>query len=168
MTTTRTDYEATGNLISRIVTLPDGKTRRTALKIPPSADEIRKFFPVMQYKKAKVRNIHQEWFSGVRGDVGGGYADDCFLSDIALNWMQCHAYEQGLGFVEKPKPMSDFDFKKLIAHDESNITDFRNRFYHRGETLHESIIARMAFDKSYHPCVKRVPECLFRALGCVV
>lgn len=38
MTTTRTDYEATGNLISRIVTLPDGKTRRTALKIPPSAD----------------------------------------------------------------------------------------------------------------------------------
>lgn len=133
-----------------------------------SADEIRKFFPVMQYKKAKVRNIHQEWFSGVHGDVGGGYADDCRLSDIALNWMQCHAYEQGLGFVEKPKPMSDFDFKKLIVHDESNITDFRNRFYHRGETLHESIIARMAFDKSYHPCVKRVPECLFRALGCVV
>ena len=38
MTTTRIDYEATGNLISRIVTLPDGKTRRTALKIPPSAD----------------------------------------------------------------------------------------------------------------------------------
>lgn len=133
-----------------------------------SADEIRKFFPVMQYKKARSRKINQKWFSGVHGDVGGGYTDDCRLSDIALNWMQCHAYEQGLGFAPKPKAMNDFDFEKLIVHDESNITDFRNRFYHRGEALHESIIARMAFDKSYHPCVKRVPERLFRALRRVV
>lgn len=110
------------------------------------------------------RRINQEWFSGVHGDVGGGYTDDSRLSDITLNWMQCHAYEQGLGFTTKPKPMKDFDFKNLIVHDESNITDFRNRFYHRGETLHDSIIARMLFDKNYHPFVRRIPERLFSHL----
>lgn len=37
MTTIQTDYSVKRDRTSRIVTLPDGKTRRTALKIPPSA-----------------------------------------------------------------------------------------------------------------------------------
>lgn len=129
-----------------------------------SADEIRNFFPVMQYKKSKTRNIRQKWFSGVHGDVGGGYSDDCRLSDIALNWMQCHAYEEGLGFLKKPEPMKAFDFSDLIEHDESGIMDFRRRFYHKGETLHRSILARMAFDKDYEPEVQRVPERLYHVI----
>ncbi len=36
MTTTRTDYVVKGGYISRIVTLPDGRIRRTSLKVPPS------------------------------------------------------------------------------------------------------------------------------------
>lgn len=56
MTTTRTDYEATGNLISRIVTLPDGKTRRTALKIPPSAGGADGCVVVFNAKKREKRS----------------------------------------------------------------------------------------------------------------
>ena len=36
MTTTRTDYAIKGDRVSRIVILPDGRTRRTTLKVPPS------------------------------------------------------------------------------------------------------------------------------------
>ena len=36
MTTTRTDYAIKGDSVSRIVILPDGRTRRTTLKVPPS------------------------------------------------------------------------------------------------------------------------------------
>lgn len=38
MTTVRTGYSVKGDRISRIVTLSDGRARRTALKIPPMAD----------------------------------------------------------------------------------------------------------------------------------
>ncbi len=49
-------------------------------------DEERLDFPVTRWQKDP--RIEEVWFVGCHSDVGGGYpADQCGLSDIALNWM---------------------------------------------------------------------------------
>ena len=49
-------------------------------------DEERRDFPVTRWRKdARIQEV---WFTGAHSDVGGGYpANQCGLSDIALNWM---------------------------------------------------------------------------------
>lgn len=41
------------------------------------------------------QKVHQVWFTGSHGDVGGGHGED-ELSNIALNWMLARAIEAGL------------------------------------------------------------------------
>jgi len=49
-------------------------------------DEERRDFPVTRWQKDP--RIEEVWFTGAHSDVGGGYpAQECGLSDIALNWM---------------------------------------------------------------------------------
>lgn len=45
------------------------------------------------------QRIEQVWFPGAHADVGGGYADDRRLADLALVWMQARAEEAGLGLA---------------------------------------------------------------------
>jgi hypothetical protein len=45
------------------------------------------------------QRIEQAWFPGAHADVGGGYADDRRLADLALCWMQERAEEAGLGLA---------------------------------------------------------------------
>jgi uncharacterized protein (DUF2235 family) len=45
------------------------------------------------------QRIEQAWFPGAHADVGGGYADDRRLADLALHWMQERAEEVGLGLA---------------------------------------------------------------------
>src|SRR5512134_3999930 len=45
------------------------------------------------------QRIEQAWFPGAHADVGGGYADDRRLADLALQWMHERAEETGLGLA---------------------------------------------------------------------
>lgn len=121
-----------------------------------AANEERMFFPVMQYKDANSPNIVQKWFSGVHGDVGGMYDDDRRLTEYAMDWMQCCARQEGIGFTKKPQEADKYDFTDMIVHSEELI-DIANRVYHTGETLHESLIARVKAVDDYEPDVWRIP-----------
>lgn len=128
-----------------------------------AANERRKFFPVKQYRNAGSRKVAQIWFPGVHGDVGGTYADDRRLSDNAYNWVASMARKTGLGFKSglEPGEPNTFDFTDLIIHDEA-WTDMENRRFHRGESLHASLLARLKQDDSYHLDVENVPQSLLR------
>lgn len=131
-----------------------------------AANERRKFFPVKQYRNAGSPKIEQVWFSGVHGDVGGTYADDRYLSDIAYNWLACKARKHGLGFKPRQEPAENetYDFSALTTHDEA-WTDAENRRYHRGEAMHPSLIARLESDSSYEMNIARVPRKLLASKG---
>ena len=60
-------------------------------------DERRKpFAPTIWTTKRGRTNTAQRWFAGVHSDVGGGYADDHGLADIALEWLAGRAEASGL------------------------------------------------------------------------
>ena len=123
-----------------------------------AANERRKFFPVMQYRKAGSDSVKQVWFSGVHGDVGRTYTDDTTLSDISYAWIASMARAHGLGFRKgcMPNPQTVYDFKNLKEHDEA-WTNGANRHFHCGEELHSSLIARLKEDSSYSMDVLGVP-----------
>ena len=121
-----------------------------------AANEERMFFPVMQYKNANSPNIVQKWFSGVHGDIGGMYDDDRRLTEYAMDWMQCCARQEGIGFTKKPQEADKYDFTDMIVHSEELI-DIANRVYHTGETLHESLVARVKAVDDYELDVWRIP-----------
>ena len=44
--------------------------------------------PFKNSKKAKAQNVKEVWFSGVHGDIGGGYSEDkSQLAKLPLEWM---------------------------------------------------------------------------------
>ena len=53
------------------------------------------FMPTLWTNIRRPGRVHQVWFPGVHGDVGGGYAQ-AGLSDVALAWMLDEAVGQGL------------------------------------------------------------------------
>lgn len=121
-----------------------------------AANEERMFFPVMHYQDAGTADIEQVWFSGVHGDLGGMYNDDRRLARYAMDWMQCCAYREGLGFKNRPQESTEYDFSDMIVHSEE-VVDIANRTYHAGETLHESLLERMRTIEGYGPDVWRIP-----------
>lgn len=121
-----------------------------------AANEERMFFPVMQYGDADAQDIDQKWFSGVHGDIGGMYDDDRHLAEYAMNWMQCCARREGIGFKKKPQESDKYDFADMKVH-HPEVVDIANRVYHTGETLHESLVARVKADNDYEPDVWRIP-----------
>jgi uncharacterized protein (DUF2235 family) len=50
---------------------------------------------------ALPEKILQVWFPGVHSDVGGGYADDKSLAEVALGWMLEQAREAGLDVARR-------------------------------------------------------------------
>ena len=42
------------------------------------------------------QRVVQTWFTGVHGDVGGGYNGDCGLADLSFAWMLSRARDSGL------------------------------------------------------------------------
>ena len=130
-----------------------------------AANERRKFYPVKQYRNAGSKRVKQVWFSGVHGDVGRTYADDTTLSDISYTWIASMARKYGLGFRKgcEPNRRTAYDFKNLIKHDAA-LTATANRYFHRGEELHSSLIARLKEDSSYAMDVLGVPERLIKRL----
>jgi len=119
-----------------------------------AANETRMFFPVMQYQNPGQQNIHQVWFSGVHGDVGGMQGYESYLSDITLNWMECRAYEEGIGFTRRPSPMTEYDFSGVASGGLG--AGEGNRSYLIGEEVDPSLIARAEYDRTYLPNVKDI------------
>ena len=63
-------------------------------------DEIRKVFdvtPMVKSDKNPHQNLHQVWFPGEHGCVGGGTEEHSGLSDSALKWMIDESKTLGLG-----------------------------------------------------------------------
>jgi len=60
-----------------------------------AVDEVRKFFPIMRWKKDP--RINEVWFAGSHSDVGGGCCEQN-LSDVALMWAIHKAAKHGLRF----------------------------------------------------------------------
>jgi uncharacterized protein (DUF2235 family) len=68
-------------------------------------DERRRPYPAYRFDADAVRDSDgryaEMWFAGVHSDVGGQYADDHRLSDIALAWMVDEAVAAGLVVDDK-------------------------------------------------------------------
>jgi uncharacterized protein (DUF2235 family) len=73
---------------SRIV-----KCARHALSIDETRED---FTPVLWDENKSEIDLKQVWFAGVHCDVGGGYADDHQLGDIACKWLLQEAAARGL------------------------------------------------------------------------
>jgi len=75
-----------------------------------AVDERRKVFdvtPMQQSLKNPDQKVHQIWFPGGHGCVGGGTAAHCKLSDNALLWMIDTIAELQLGLELDPKRLPD-------------------------------------------------------------
>ncbi|MBQ9430682.1 MAG: DUF2235 domain-containing protein [Kiritimatiellae bacterium] len=120
-----------------------------------AANERRPLFPVMQYRGRG--EVEQTWFSGVHSDIGGGYLDDQRLSDITLEWMKLRAYRCGLGFMQRPQEIEDYDFSNLPVHNEAG-NSAPNRCYAQDDLIHGSLLYRMTHsDGLYQPEIKEFP-----------
>ncbi len=60
-----------------------------------AVDEVRRFFPILRWKKDK--RVKEVWFTGSHSDVGGGCCEKD-LSDVALMWAINCAVKHGLRF----------------------------------------------------------------------
>ncbi len=82
-----------------------------------AADERRVEFPPSIWTGPRPpvegQTLEQVWFSGVHGDIGGGYKESG-LSDLALRWMCIKAAACGLAFNE-PAPLDLLDAKYALA-----------------------------------------------------
>jgi uncharacterized protein (DUF2235 family) len=118
-------------------------------------DELRADFPVTRWDDRI--GIRQVWFAGAHSDVGGGYAaNECGLSDLALDWVMRQLHEVGVlfstplthvpntqqGDAQLHEPWAKFPFSKLLRDArEVRPTDF----------IHESVLNRWTGDARYRP-----------------
>jgi uncharacterized protein (DUF2235 family) len=109
-------------------------------------DERRKpFEPTVWKTKPGRKNTRQVWFAGVHTDVGGGYADDHGLADVALEWMVERAEQRGLAFD-----------REILEAGLDGDTDYRVHDSHKsryGKPRKRKVLA-MSKDESVHPTVR--------------
>ncbi|SFL69550.1 Uncharacterized alpha/beta hydrolase domain [Desulfomicrobium norvegicum] len=118
------------------------KCARHALAIDETRED---FTPVLWDEDKLGIDLKQVWFAGVHSDVGGGYADNHQLADIACNWLLQEAEARGLVIEEhatatlQPSPIGK-------QHDE-----FKGMYKLRGKTFREihkeSLIHRSVKDR---------------------
>lgn len=94
------------------------------------------------------------WFAGVHSDVGGGYTDDCKLSNVTLAWMMQRAKASGLLFRDETLlQCADADALGTLHNSYDGIYNLRT-VYHRtidpGMALHDAVRRRLA-GGSYAP-----------------
>jgi uncharacterized protein (DUF2235 family) len=119
-----------------------------------SIDERREIFDVLRFKPN--RKVREVWFSGVHSDIGGGYLEHG-LSDITLDWMIAHAYNQGLTF----KKSALMDMNPSVdpegePHDESTKGIWRtlghiHRKVNDSDPIHYTVKERIANAADYNP-----------------
>ena len=92
------------------------------------------------------QTIEQVWFAGVHADVGGGYADDCGLSNIALRWLLKKAQRCGLKLNKQA--FANIRGNPLSAQHESYVGFWRALGTHKrpvaeGSKIHKSVKERI-------------------------
>lgn len=96
-------------------------------------------------KRAKGE-VEQVWFAGVHGNVGGSY-EDAGLSDIALNWMLCHAVNKGLRIDWKKLNIKPNPHGKLRLSHKEGFWKYSFLKYMRkipnNAKIHESVLKRI-------------------------
>ena len=123
-------------------------------------DEKRIDFKPTLWKRAPGprQTIEQQWFSGVHGDVGGGYRETG-LSDVALSWMWSRAAARGLAFSSdyarrhvRPDPLG------RLHRSWTGMYRTRGRYVRpigalpaELESIHPSVLERYAQLDSYRP-----------------
>jgi len=82
--------------VSHAVALDERRTMFLPLLWPAGEKHRPKYFDV---KSETDQIVHEVWFAGVHGDIGGGYSEDkSALAKIPLNWMIEQGKEAGLNF----------------------------------------------------------------------
>lgn len=98
-----------------------------------SIDEQRWDFQPTYWNPASVRDgqtLEQVNFPGVHSDIGGGYADDRRLADIALGWMIKRARDNGVIFDHSKITAASDDACFALMHDSFKpFYELRGRFY---------------------------------------
>ena len=118
-------------------------------------DELRADFPVTRWNDRI--GIRQVWFAGAHSDVGGGYAaNECGLSDLALDWMirqlrgvnvlfstpLMHIPDTLQSGASVHEPWSKFPFSKLLR-------DARD--VGAEDVIHDSVFGRWTAEARYRP-----------------
>jgi uncharacterized protein (DUF2235 family) len=115
--------------------------------------------------------LKQRWFIGAHGDVGGGYAEDQPLADLAFLWMVHEAQAVGLQVMNMVSPLAEskkahmasitptynrflFGTYKWFSRPkkrpiETEITDEKDIKY-RNQDADPSVSKRLREDKLYH------------------
>lgn len=104
-------------------------------------------------------NVTQVWFSGGHSDIGGGYPNECGLSDIALLWMAEQikaidpAFPLDMSRLDDPHVKPDF---MQHRHDEAQKAIWKARPLRPREIpvdaiLHKSVEDRLGELKTYRP-----------------
>jgi uncharacterized protein (DUF2235 family) len=121
-------------------------------------DEIRKSFPVTPMDKSDgaETQIHQLWFVGDHGCIGGGTIATYGLSDITLNWMIEQVENLGLAISRdrldhKINPRFDTPFDN----EPTGLFKLDGKVWRKMEggitSLHETVKQRWQHDVNYRP-----------------
>lgn len=132
------------------------KVARHALAI----DEIRSDFEPTIWVPRPGINIKQTWFSGVHGDVGGGYKPDkngVVASTVPLSWISDEATAFGLEFEPFWISAPDSDDIPKLNKSRRSFYRLRKKYirpidHGMGDVLiHKSVKERWDADASYRP-----------------
>ena len=114
-----------------------------------------------------AERLKQRWFIGAHGDVGGGYAPQQPLADIALTWMIEEARSVGLDVNELPATAPNYLASITPTHDEF-LAGLYKRFSsptprpimkliahekdlrYRNQDTDPTVAKRLVEEKSYH------------------
>lgn len=126
-------------------------------------DEQRKVFnvtPMQKHPDAPDQVLHQVWFPGDHGCVGGGTKEQSKLADVTLKWMIESIGSLGLGLefdISKINPPLDFDYtcdfqsKSIIDKVTKLAGTIVREIGEEFDELHESVKYRWKQRPDYRP-----------------
>lgn len=115
-----------------------------------------------------AERLKQRWFIGAHGDVGGGYAHEQPLADIALTWMIEEARSVGLNVSEATQPdlnpMAPITptyknflaglykiFSSPVTRPIMTAIAHEKDIRYRNQDTDPTVAKRLVADKAYHP-----------------
>ena len=111
-------------------------------------DELRLDFPVAKWDPRD--GVEQVWFVGAHSDVGGGYpATECYLSDIAFDWMMTKLAAERVRFetplMHTPNPhVLGGPYHTPWSNPPFNLQEQSPRAVEAGDVLHATVKERWA------------------------
>jgi uncharacterized protein (DUF2235 family) len=138
--------------------VPNVRTARHAVSIDEKRRPYREYLVEAQPPGPALEEV---WFAGVHSDVGGTFADDPRLSEVALKWMVDGALAAGLRVLPqryRKQCAVTADHPHGVVHRMGwvwALLTYRHRPVPKGATVHESVRLRIEKDAGYG---HRIPE----------